>query len=239
MKFYNFSIVISLLILSTGCWQNGQFGIRGEGPVVERKVDPGTIKGIDIPGSAKIYLTQGSVQEVRIEGQENIIDNLNLHASGEIWHIDNKRSVWQSEPLKIYITMETLKLIEISGSGNVEFMNKFTNQDELKIRISGSGKIDANIDAKDIIANISGSGDLFLKGNARDLDLSITGSGNIAGYDLKANNADVTITGSGGMELTLQERLNAHITGSGSVRYDGSPKVDSSITGSGSVHARR
>lgn len=239
MKLTNFSAGIAfILLLTAGCMENGQFGIRGEGPVVERKVDIGTIRGISLPGSAKLYLTQGSVQEVRIEGQENIINNLNLKVSGEIWHIDNKKSVWQSEPLKIYITLETLKLIDISGSGEVEYVNHFSDQNDLEVRISGSGEIKLDLDSKDISANITGSGDLFLKGSARDLDFRISGSGGISGFELKAQNADVRITGSGGMELNLQERLNAHISGSGSVRYEGSPKVDTSITGSGSVRSR-
>ena len=95
-----------------------------------------------------------------------------------------------------------------------------------------------DLDASDINANISGSGDLFLKGTAKDLDFNISGSGAISGYELKAQKAEVRITGSGGIELNVEESLDAHITGSGNVRYDGNPKVDTSITGSGSVRSR-
>lgn len=234
---YSVAFWISLLV-SSSCMQNGQFGLRGEGPIVERKVNLDPIKGVSLPGSAKVYLTQGSGQEVRITGQENIIDNLNLKVRGEIWQIDNKRPVWHSEPVKIHITLEDLRLLKISGSGVIEFVNHFSNQKDLEIRISGSGKMDLDLDARDINANISGSGDLFMQGTADHLDFSISGSGSVKAYDLTAQKANVRISGSGGMEITVDDRLDAHVSGSGNVFYKGNPRVDSSISGSGSVRSR-
>ena len=234
---YSATFVFSLF-LTSGCIQNGQFGIRGEGPVVERKVNLDNIKGLSLGGSARVFLTQGSGQEVRIAGQENIIDNLNLEVRSEIWHIDNKRPVWHSESLKIYITLETLRLIKVSGSGDVECVNHFPGQKDLEIRISGSGKIGLDIDARDIDGNISGSGDLMLIGTADLLDINISGSGNVKAYDMKTRKADVRISGSGGMQLSVEDRLDANVSGSGSIIYDGNPKVNSSTSGSGSVRAR-
>jgi hypothetical protein len=83
MKTLVFSATFATMILAaSGCIQNGQFGIRGEGPIVERKVNLDRIKGISLAGSARVYLTQGSDQEVRITGQENIIENMNLDFQG-------------------------------------------------------------------------------------------------------------------------------------------------------------
>lgn len=239
MKTLVYSTVLAISIMLSSCYLgNGQLGIRGEGPVVERKIELKTIEGISLSGSAKVFLTQGKTQEVKIEGQENIIDNLNREVSGEVWDIGNKRSVWQSEELKIYITLETLRLIKVSGSGDIEFVNHFEGDKDLEIRISGAGKINLDMDADDISGNISGSGDLYMKGKANSLDFSITGSGNIAGYELITKKADVRISGSGGMDITVEDHLDAHITGSGSIHYKGDPKVNSSVTGSGSVRSR-
>lgn len=236
--FTRFAGIFLLVVLITGCWQNGQFGIRGEGPEVERKVSIDRFRSIALPGSAKVFITQGSEQEVRIVGQENIIDNLDLEVRGETWEIDQKRPVWRSETLKIHITMETLKSIRISGSGDVEFVSHFTGLKDLDVRISGSGRMDMDMDALDIRADISGSGDLFMKGSARDLDFTISGSGKIKAWDLKAEKASVRVSGSGGMEVNVSERLNARVSGSGNVFYKGNPRVDSSVSGSGNVRSR-
>jgi hypothetical protein len=233
------SVIISFLVMLSSCvWDGGRIGLRGEGPVVERKLSLEKIKGISLPGSAKVYLTQGSNQEVRITGQENIIDNLNLDVTGEVWQIANKRPVWQSETLKIYLKVETIRLIKIAGSGEIEFLNHFSEMEDLEIRISGSGKVKLDMDAGDIDARISGSGDLIMKGSARFIDIDITGSGSVRAYDMNTRKADVRISGSGGMQLSVEDRLDARITGSGSISYQGDPRVHSSITGSGSVRER-
>ncbi len=232
------SLLAVLLLGLTSCLSNGQFGIKGEGPVVDRKISLDRMSGVSLESSAKVYLTQGSPQEVRITGQENIIENLNQNVSGEVWHIGNKRSVWQSEPIRIYITLEDLRMARITGSGTINCENHFSDQKDLDIRISGSGKISLDIKARDINANISGSGDLSLKGIGRDLDLTISGAGNIYAYDLDAQRADARISGSGGMQLSVGDRISAHISGSGSIRYQGNPKVDSSVSGSGNVRSR-
>jgi len=232
------STAILVLLLSSCYIGNGQFGIRGEGPIVERKVDLDPVKGISLPGSAKIFLTYGTKQEIRISGQENIIDNLKLDVQGGIWHLGNKQSVRESEPLKIYITLETLKLIRISGSGSVECENHFPGQNNLDLEISGSGKIHTDIEASDIMARISGSGDLVLRGSAKNLDFRITGSGSINAFDLPARRADARISGSGSIELTVEDRLDARISGSGNVYYKGNPRIDTSVSGSGRVKSR-
>jgi hypothetical protein len=239
MKYFTQTAGIFMItLLASGCWQNGQFGIRGEGPVVERKVNIDRFRNISIPGSAKVYITQGSQQEVRIEGQENIIDNLNMEVRGETWEIEFKRPVWRIEPIKVYITMESLRSVRISGSGDLEFVNHFTDLKDMDIRISGSGKMDMDMDALDIRAHISGSGDLYMKGSARDLDFTVSGSGNIKAWNLKADKASVRVSGSGGIEVNASDRLNAHISGSGNIIYRGNPRVDSSVSGSGSVRSR-
>jgi hypothetical protein len=56
--------------------------------------------------------------------------------------------------LKIYLTVETIRLIKIAGSGEIEFLNHFSEMEDLEIRISGSGKVKLDMDAGDIDARI-------------------------------------------------------------------------------------
>jgi hypothetical protein len=232
------TVFASLLITGSGCISSGPFGIRGEGPIVERKVDLDNLEGISLPGSAKIFLSQGEDQEVRIEGQENIIDNLNLDVRSNIWHIGNKKPVWQSETLKIFITIATIKSIKISGSGSVKSESHFTNLKDLDIRISGSGKLDMDFDVREVTANISGSGDMIMKGLAKEMNLTISGSGEIHAYELQSERADVRISGSGSMFLSVKDQLDANVSGSGNITYKGNPKTNTSVSGSGNIRSR-
>jgi len=240
MKTLALSIPLLLMLAAVpGCYEGAPWhGIEGQGPVVERRLDLDRFEGLTLPGSAKIFLTQDNHQEVRIEGQENIIDNLNTTISGGIWRIENKKPVWRSEPLLVYISMEQLRLVRISGSGNIRTTNRFSDLRNLEIKISGSGDMDLEIEANDILAQVSGSGNVNLKGSAKDLDFGISGSGSIRAGDLKARKAIARISGSGGMELFVTDELDAHISGSGNIYYSGNPDTHKSVSGSGHVRSR-
>jgi len=239
MKPIVLSIPLLMLAGLSACYELGPWqGIEGHGPVVERKLDLDRIKGISLPGSAKIFLTQDNRQEVRVIGQENIIDNLNTVVSGEIWRIDNKLPVRRSEPLQIYITLKDLRLIRISGSGDVNTTNRFSNLNDLEIRISGSGDVKLEVEADDILAQLTGSGSMILEGEASDLNFGISGSGSIRAGDLRARKAAVRISGSGSMELDVRDELDAHISGSGNIFYSGNPDTHTRISGSGHVRSR-
>ena len=78
--------------------------IKGEGAMTSKDFD---VKGFDKVGlhiSANLYLTQGSSYSMKVEGQQNIIDN-----NDDGLRIKQERSVRRSEGLKIYITMPKLE----------------------------------------------------------------------------------------------------------------------------------
>lgn len=241
MKPGQFFIPVTIFTLSIlpGCYNfNPMNGIRGEGPVVERKLDISDFKGINLSNSAKVYLTQGDDIEVRVEAQENIIDNLTTDVNADIWRIGNKRPVFNAEPVRIHIKLHKLVLAKISGSGNITGTNLFTGLDDIEFRISGSGNISLETEADDIKAAVSGSGDIGLSGTADNLDFTISGSGNIMAGELAARDALVRVSGSGNIEVNLSDRLDGSISGSGEIYYSGNPKVNSRISGSGKIRSK-
>ncbi len=240
-------IVLALLIsLSAGlssCYYDYQDGnhknrIEGHGPVVTRVVDLDNFRGIVIQNAADVILTQGKTQKVEIEGQENILDNLNLDVSGDVWKISNIRPVWRHHELIIRITLPGFYMIRISGSGSIDSDGAFENLNDLELRIGGSGDMDLEVEADDIDATISGSGSINLEGEANRLDFQIGGSGGIHAFNLKADEARARITGSGGIKINVSNNLEASIAGSGSIYYKGQPRVNKRISGSGSIQSR-
>lgn len=108
------------------------------------------------------------------------------------------------------------------------------------IALSGSGKIAIGGNFP-LIAfldlNISGSGDILLNNalDANEVELTISGSGNIELDKLNSKRADVSISGSGDAHIKVQDQLTARISGSGKIYYLGSPTIDSHISGSGKL----
>lgn len=212
--------------------------IRGEGSVVTRTVDLPAFDGVKSGYSCDIILTQGPIQKVEMEGQENILDNLRLDVDAGVLRIKYDRMVRRAENVKIYITIPKLTVATVSGSGDMETTNTFTGLDDLEVGVSGSGDLELDIEARHVYGKVSGSGDIELDGQADFLEVSISGSGGMDASDLTSNTCEVNVSGSGGATVYAREAINARVSGSGSVRYKGNPpQVSSKVSGSGGIRA--
>jgi len=227
-------MVLPLMLAS--CESDVLPGISGEGEVVTRTLDIDEFTGFTNAIAADVYVTQGDVQEVTIEAQENIIDNLELDkVTGGSWTIDFNKWVRRAKPIKIYITIPTLDKAKISGAGEIIGETAFTDLDFLELGISGAGNIDLEFYCNELDLRVTGAGSMTLVGEASEMNAAITGAGDIKAFDLETERTEFRISGAGSGKLTVSEYLKASISGSGNLYYRGTPDTDVHISGAGSV----
>ncbi|MCB0638253.1 MAG: DUF2807 domain-containing protein [Lewinella sp.] len=240
MKILSKVLLLALLgsLTLTGCWIDDDtdvFGcVNGAGPIVSEVITLPSFDAIIVDMAADVFLTQGDEQSVTIEAKANIIDEIERRVSGGVWRIDTDRCVRDADQVTIYITVPDLRMVKISGSGDVVGENTFEVGD-MELNISGSGDIDLGLIADDVDAKISGSGNIMLDGQADELHINISGSGEVRAFDLPVRESSVIISGSGDAEVTVEESLTIRISGSGDVFYRGNPTLDISVSGSGDV----
>lgn len=230
-----FCLVLTASLSAQNWWKSG---IKGEGPVVEQNLQLDEIEGITLAFSGNVYIKQGNTQSVKVVGQQNIIDNIKREVSNGHWKIGFDRPVRNHDKLNVYITIPTLNRAVVSGSGNISTEGKFKTSGDAYVGVSGSGNIDLNLSASSIESKISGSGNIALGGSTNDMSIHISGSGSVKAYELEAANCSVSISGSGGAKVNVNDDLSVRISGSGDVYYKGRPRVKSKVSGSGDVAAR-
>jgi len=203
----------------------------------ERTVEP--FSKISLGISANLYLTQSSTRKVVIEGEENLLANIETEVSGSTLKIKYDKS-WKFKSLKkvkIYISIPDIEGLNISGSGSIVAQNAI-NSDRIDFSISGSGHIKIeDLNVNEIYSRISGSGDIIISGTqtVKLLDIAISGSGDLGSEGLKVEELEVRISGSGSCEVYVISKLVANISGSGKILYAGKPVVNARISGSGKI----
>lgn len=204
----------------------------------ERKVSNFT--GIGISGPLKVYVKIGNTESLRLEGDQEGIDELITEVKNGSLNIRPKKqnsNNWfgrSNSKITAYITVKKLTSLAMAGSGSIEVENT-VNADEFNAAISGSGSIKATINAKSLEAAISGSGKLSFSGKAKKSDVAISGSGSFSGSSLSSDDVNAHISGSGNIYINAEKTINAAIGGSGNVNYTGNPTVTKAIGGSGKV----
>jgi hypothetical protein len=248
-------LIIFILLSFNSCEKWDVFGIKGKGPVVSETLEMSEVSGIILEIPATVYLTQGNEQSISIDAQQNILDNIERYNKSGALKLKFDRDVADCKPIKVYLTINSLDKIDVSGSGDVFSDTKFISAGYLSINVSGSGKVQIDADADEVDMNISGSGEIKLKSICNKLDGNISGSGDIYLEDGLANYADLKISGSGDIfafnfpveecyintagsgdsRLNVSDKLNVRIAGSGDVYYKGNPSISVNIAGSGNV----
>lgn len=228
--------VLLLAILSfSSCRLSGK-RVEGNGNVSTEQRTISNATKIKVLGSMDVYLTEGPTA-VRVEAEDNVIRYIITEVEDgwlEVKTRDHINLVTHA-PVKVYISTPTINGISIAGSGNVMSDTRLKSDEKVGLRVSGSGDITLQVNAPGIDANIAGSGDINVSGETRDVKVKIAGSGNYKGGELKAENANVDIAGSGDAEIFADVRLSAKIIGSGNVAYKGNAEVNKKVVGSGDV----
>ncbi|WP_241738961.1 head GIN domain-containing protein [Pontibacter beigongshangensis] len=210
---------------------------RGKGDAETRVLQLNDLNGLKVNGSSKVYVSYGPQQQVVVKAQPNVLDALNRDVLNGVWEVETNRCFRSHKTIEVYITVPDFTYAEMNGSGEIVLHDRFETN-EFRTLESGSGKIKANFTAKRAITQLTGSGRVELSGLAEQQHASVTGSGQVQSFGLETERAIIQISGSGDVEVSVSDLLEASISGSGKVYYKGSPTVTSQITGSGKVEKR-
>jgi len=161
-------------------------------------------------GSGRITVTGGAAQVKRLE----LTGSGGLGAEGEF---------------------DSVESIVVTGSGGVDL--GVLRGCNVQIKATGSGHVRVDdVEACDLSVDHSGSGRIELSGAADSIDLVQSGSGGFGQTELVVSTADLSISGTGGAELTVTQSVDAVVSGTGGIVIHGNPaQRDVSETGTGRV----
>ncbi len=256
-------IVTVIVITSSSCKKDGWPCKNGDGSIQTEMRSVSGFTQIENETDVEVILNQGNEYEVKVQAQQNLLDEVVTEVKGDELQIYTKHCLNKHQPIVVYVTMPSVTRVEISGSGIVTSTSKISEStlslvvsgsgvfnandsiytDAVDITISGSGAINYLGESRNASAVVAGSGLITMlgKGNASDtgkptnLDLTISGSGAVQAYDYPVQECHFTISGSGLGQVNVSTLLSGTISGSGSLMYKGNPALNVTIAGSGSV----
>ena len=231
-------IVLAAVTIS-GCARDR---VKEPGPVTERNFPVGAFDKIELAGAYEATVHTGSGPTVHAKGGENILDNLVVEVDGNVLKVHPKERHgihwgWGNSKSKVEltITVPSLRGAELAGSGGIRIDK--VRGDSFDGSVAGSGGLTVDqVDVGTLKLGIAGSGDAKAAGKARTVAYDIAGSGGIDGKGVVAEDADVSIAGSGGVSVHATKTASVSIAGSGDVNVTGGAKCNTSKMGSGNVH---
>jgi len=204
--------------------------------------------------SARIFITHSQSFTIEAEGSDAFLNALQIKKRGDELQIRTRNFSSIRGGGIIHISLPYLEELKLSGSGDAEMQDPF-NSDHFTLTQTGSGDAELLMECGQMEATLTGSGNALIQGTIDTLQLNQTGSGDceilgfvknlssrqtgsgdLDGTMLKAGVVNITLSGSGKAELTVEEELSAILTGSGNLIFNGDPRLGTILaTGSGKL----
>lgn len=235
MKPFIMGITICTLILQ-GCIFSSNV-TKGDGNIVKEERSINSSTKFRFLGNFDVVLVPENEPKLEIETDLNIQKFVLVKEEDGVLSIRIKKgvSLETSRPIKIYISTPILHSLFIDGSSEVNGKGVFTGSDEVKIKITGAGKVKLEVNTPLTQIEVAGSGDVMMSGQTREHVIKIAGSGNIESENLLAEKVKVKLAGSGNVRVHASDELDINIAGSGDVFYSGNPSIKKSIAGGGRI----
>jgi hypothetical protein len=198
---------------------------------------------LDFHGAGELYLEQGDICTLRIEGDQDLIGKVRTIVADEILAISissdevgfqKLKLIAEESRLKYYLTVKKLTGLNLSGFSSIHGSKLIGNT--LSIVHSGEGTmILLGIQYQQLHVTLKGMGEINLNGEVQSQDVDFSGLGAYVAENLKTQQTNITVSGAGSAKVWAETELNATLTGAGSIQYKGHPMLEKSITGLGSI----
>jgi len=231
-------LLLAFAVLSFNGIVNAQNKLQGNGKVVTETRTTGDYDGIKIAGSFDVDLVSGKEGKITLKGEENLLAVIKVEVE------DNSLKVYVEKgtqirtsngKIQVTVPFDKISELSLSGSGDIQSKDVIKN-DNLAVKLSGSGNFNLPVDTNNLELHVSGSGNINLKGTADKLTTKLSGSGDIDASNLKSKVVEANVSGSGNSKVTCAESITARVAGSGNIKYIGNPeKRDVKVSGSGTI----
>ena len=247
-----------LIGLSYGMLRANGVAAAAEGRqlATETREVPAGVTGVDLDGPIDLTVRYGATPSLKVRGESRLLGNVDVSREGAILHIGIRGMVLRHRrPLEVELVLPGLSSITVDGSGDSS-VNGFSGE-RIEVRMEGPGSLRFNGRFRRVEASLSGSGELDLNGGAgidsfdaaltgsgsmtivgstRTLNATASGSGELDARHLRAEEVEVSQTGSGQSTVHARKSVAASISGSGDIEVHGNPGERSvSRTGTGSI----
>ncbi|MBI4929738.1 MAG: DUF2807 domain-containing protein [Bacteroidetes bacterium] len=209
----------------------------GEKTSVIRELPPFT--KIYLKDNVNVFITQGNLQEVKVEGGENLIPLVKTEVINGELHIDNDNKCnwsrsYKKGTLTVYVTIPSLRYISHHGSGKIS-SNGIISCDTLDILTNESGDVELWLNAHVVFNHLGTTSDVTLHGTSSLMGIYHTGEGYLHCEDLETDFTWSYSKASGNEYLNAKQSLALTIDWEGDVYYSGNPAASVKGTGNGKL----
>lgn len=211
----------------------------GSGNIISETRTEKSFDGISVGGDFDVEVKIGSVTNVVVEADDNIIKYIKTTTSGNTLKIQTEGlHNFSDVHMKVYITTPALVKIKASASAKVIVQGALKDSGKLTFGASSGAEIQAAVDAPEVNSDVSSGANINLSGKTKIYTAEASSGAEIRSWDLLSENTMVSVSSGAAAKVHASVTLNAKASSGGSVTYHGAASVIKSESSGGSVNKK-
>jgi len=226
-------LLLFTITLLTSC-NLGMFnGVKGDRNVVtnDRKLND-DFTAIKVSTGLNVYVTQGDKNEVIIEADENLHDIIMTEVEDGVLRIYSEKSIWGEKAAKVHVTVKNLEELDATSGSEVTSTNEIIATN-FKVSTTSGAEVDFKVNSTNVESSATSGSELKLFGKTVNHTSSATSGATIDGYNLKSENAYVSVTSGADIYIYASVKIEANATSGGDIDFKGNPKQTKNSSSSG------
>lgn len=214
--------------------------VAGSGRMESRTFELADFDAISGSHALHLEVTRGDAFSIAVTIDDNLWDFVRVEKVGntlEIGHVDGAE--YAMGTLSARVTMPALYSLELSGASGARLRGFDQRAPRFDVLASGSSTVSGALQADELFIDLSGASGANLSGGAGNARVIASGSSDLDLYDLKTGSASVTLSGTSGASITVEQKLDYDLSGASKLVYGGDPAVGTAQLSGGSGVSRR
>ncbi|MGV3618351.1 MAG: head GIN domain-containing protein [Fimbriimonas sp.] len=196
--------------------------VKGTGPVQKETRRAGSFERVRASGAFQINVRKGNPSLV-VEAQKSLLQHIKTEVRNGELVIEAVGSMHADEPMRVYITTNTLNGVALSGACSLK--GDAYKAKTFRIDLSGASKLTLPLTVDTLDADLSGASNAEIKGSSGRLQLDLAGASELKGEGLRIERAEVDLSGASRADLRVSKEIKGEVSGASNLRYRGNPRI--------------
>lgn len=218
-------VMVATTLALTGCG-SVDLGRTASGKTASQRLDVAGVTRLDVGSTFAVHVTLGQPEAATVTYDDNLADLLDVGVHGGTLHVRLKpHSIVSGHPtLRAEVTLRGLEGISAGGASTVDVANAL-QRSALRLTVSGSSRVTANLDLDQADATVSGASRLKLTGIAGTLRVDGSGASVLELAGLRLHDLDIQLSGASNADVQVDRAISAQLSGASHLTYQGTPQL--------------
>jgi hypothetical protein len=206
-------VLVAAMLALSGCG-SARVGRSASGTTASKRIDATGASRLDVAYGFDVLVRFGQPEAVTVTYDDNLADLLDVRVDDSTLRIQLKpnTSIENRPTLRAEVTMSRLEEIRAAGASTVTVADTVPTSG-LRLLISGSSRVDAELALDEAEATVSGASRLKLTGRANTLRAAGSGASNLELADLDLEDLDITLSGASHGSVQVDRTIAAQVSG--------------------------